>query len=92
MRLCRLRKSPVTMLTSPDLRREVVMAPPRLPRLTLSRSVRFTKRFFATVFLGSGLLFVATAVAGGLFASASRSSGPPGGDVLALGRDVTGLW
>ncbi len=53
-------------------------------------------RFFATVFLGSGLLFVAmlfvaTAVAGGLFASASRSSGPPGGDILALGRDVTGL-
>jgi hypothetical protein len=53
-------------------------------------------RFFATVFLGSGLLlvamlFVASAVAGGLFAAASRSSGPPGGDVLALGRDVTGL-
>ena len=53
-------------------------------------------RFFATVFLGSGLLFVAmlfvtTAVAGGLFAAAGRSSGPPGGDVLALGRDVTGL-
>ena len=50
----------------------------------------------ATVFLGSGLLFVAmlfvaTAVAGGLFAAASRSSGPPGGDVVALGRDVTGL-
>src|SRR5713226_2255413 len=40
-------------------------------------------RFFATVFLGSGLLFVAMlfvgmAVAGGLFAAASRSSGPPG--------------
>ena len=53
-------------------------------------------RFFATVFLGSGLLFVAmlfvaTAVAGGLFAAASRSSGPPSADVLALGRDVTGL-
>ena len=53
-------------------------------------------RFFATVFLGSGLLFVAmlfvaAAVAGGLFAAASRSSGPPGGDILALGRDVTGL-
>jgi len=52
-------------------------------------------RFFATVFLGSGLLFVAmifvtAAVAGGLFAAASRSSGPPGPDVLALGRDVTG--
>src|ERR1700678_806124 len=53
-------------------------------------------RFFATVFLGSGLLFVAmlfaaAAVAGGLFGAASSSSGPPGPDVLALGRDVTGL-
>ena len=51
-------------------------------------------RFFATVFLGSGLLFVAmifvaTAIAGGLFAAASRTSGPPGTDTLALGRDVT---
>jgi hypothetical protein len=51
-------------------------------------------RFFATVFLGSGLLFVAmlfvaAAVAGGLFAAASRPSGPPGPDALALGRDVT---
>jgi hypothetical protein len=51
-------------------------------------------RFFATVFLGSGLLFVAmlfvaAAVAGGLFAAAARSSGPPGADTLALGRDVT---
>jgi len=35
----------VTVLTSPDLRREVVLAPPRPPRLSLSRSVRFTKRF-----------------------------------------------
>jgi hypothetical protein len=53
-------------------------------------------RFFATVFLGSGLLFVAmlfvtAAVAGGLFAAASSSSNPPGPDVLVLGRDVTGL-
>jgi hypothetical protein len=53
-------------------------------------------RFFATVFLGSGVLFVAmlfvtAALAGGLFAAASRASGPPGPDVLALGRDVTGL-
>ena len=53
-------------------------------------------RFFATVFLGSGLLFVAmlfaaAAIAGGLFAAASRSSGPPGADTVALGRDVTGL-
>src|SRR5213078_1320758 len=51
-------------------------------------------RFFATVFLGSGLLFVgmlfvAAAVAGGLIAAAARPSGPPGADTLALGRDVT---
>jgi hypothetical protein len=51
-------------------------------------------RFFATVFLGSGLLFVAmlfvaAAVAGGLIAEAVRPSGPPGADTLALGRDVT---
>jgi hypothetical protein len=53
-------------------------------------------RFFATVFLGSGLLFVAmlfvtAAVAGGLLAAASASSAPLGSNVLALGRDVTGL-
>src|ERR1700722_17715986 len=52
-------------------------------------------RFFATVFLGSGLLFVgmmfvAAAVAGGLIAGMS-SSGPPGADTLALGRNVTSL-
>jgi hypothetical protein len=51
-------------------------------------------RFFATVFLGSGLLFVAmlfvaAAVAAAQFAAASRPSGPPGPDALALGRDVT---
>ena len=53
-------------------------------------------RFFATVFLGSGLLFVgmlfvAAAVAGGLIAAASRPSGSPGADTLALGRDVTAI-
>ena len=52
-------------------------------------------RFFATVFLGSGLLFVgmlfvAAAVAGGLIAGIS-ASGAPGGDTLALGRNVTSL-
>jgi len=52
-------------------------------------------RFFATVFLGSGLLFVgmmfvAAAVAGGLIADMS-SSAPPGADTLALGRNVTSL-
>jgi hypothetical protein len=51
-------------------------------------------RFFATVFLGSGLLFVAmifvaAAVGGGLIAD--MSSGPPGAGTLALGRDVTSI-
>jgi len=50
-------------------------------------------RFFATVFLGSGLLFVgmlfvAAAVAGGLFAAAS-GTGPPNADTLTVGRNVT---
>jgi hypothetical protein len=50
-------------------------------------------RFFATVFLGSGLLFVAmlfvgAAMAGGLIASQAPSGSPAGG-VLALGRHVT---
>jgi hypothetical protein len=50
-------------------------------------------RLFATVFLGSGLLFVgmlfvAAAVAGATIAAAS--SALPGADVLALSRNVTG--
>jgi hypothetical protein len=54
-------------------------------------------RFFATVFLGSGLLFVgmffsAAAIAGGLLgAAASHTSGTPGSDTLALGRGATSL-
>ena len=52
-------------------------------------------RFFATVFLGSGLLFVGmlfvgAAVAGGLIAGQTQS-GPPAGGILALGRHVTTL-
>jgi len=52
-------------------------------------------RFFATVFLGSGLLFVAmlfvgAAVAGGVIAGAT-SSGRPGADTLTLGRHVTAI-
>ncbi|MGD0700420.1 MAG: hypothetical protein ABSA02_11105 [Trebonia sp.] len=52
-------------------------------------------RFFATVFLGSGLLFVGmmfvgAAVAGGLIAGIA-SSGPPGAGTLALGRNVTSI-
>jgi hypothetical protein len=53
-------------------------------------------RFFASVFLGSGLLFVgmlfvAAAVGGGLIAASSGSSGPPGADTLVLGRNVTSI-
>jgi hypothetical protein len=49
-------------------------------------------RFFATVFLGSGLvfvamIFVAAAITGGLISAASSS--PPGAGTLALGRLVT---
>lgn len=52
-------------------------------------------RFFATVFLGSGLLFVgmlfvAAAFSGGLIAGVA-SSGSPGTDTLALGRNVTSI-
>lgn len=50
-------------------------------------------RFFATVFLGSGLLFVAmifvgAAIAGANIASAT-SSAPPGSGVLGLSRNIT---
>lgn len=54
-------------------------------------------RFFASVFLGSGLLFVAmlfaaAAVAGALIADESlRSGAAPGSTILALGRRVVGL-
>jgi hypothetical protein len=54
-------------------------------------------RFFATVFLGSGLLFVgmlfvAAAVAGGLIAAAtSHPAALPGADILALGRNSTSI-
>jgi hypothetical protein len=54
-------------------------------------------RFFATVFLGSGLLFVAmlfvaAAFAGGLIAvGATRGAASPGPDTLAVGRRVTSL-
>ena len=52
-------------------------------------------RLFATVFLGSGLLFVAmlfvgSAVAGGLIAG-QLQSGAPNGATLAYGRHVTSL-
>jgi hypothetical protein len=55
---------------------------------------RHEDRFFATAFLGSGLLFVAmlfvaAAVAGGLITAAASRSGAAGRSTLALDRDVT---
>jgi preprotein translocase subunit Sec61beta len=54
-------------------------------------------RFFASVFLGSGLLFVAMlfvggAFSGGLLAEAvAKSAAAPGPDTLAVGRQITSL-
>jgi hypothetical protein len=53
-------------------------------------------RFFASVFLGSGLLFVAmlfvgAAFAGGLIADAAAGRTAPGPDTLVVGRQVTRL-
>jgi len=53
-------------------------------------------RFFASVFLGSGLLFVAmlfagAAFAGGLIADVAARSAVPGPDTLAISRQITGL-
>ena len=54
-------------------------------------------RFFASVFLGSGLLFVAmlfvgAAFGGGLVAEAAAgSAATPGPDTLAVGRQITSL-
>ena len=53
-------------------------------------------RFFASVFLGSGLLFVAmlfvgAAFAGGLIADAAAGRAAPGPDTLAVGRHFTTL-
>jgi hypothetical protein len=45
MRLCRLGPSLFGALASADVRREVVSGLLRLPRLSLSRHVRFTNRF-----------------------------------------------
>ena len=53
-------------------------------------------RFFASVFLGSGLLFVAmlfagAAFSGGLLAEAAKSAAAPGPDTLVVGRQITSL-
>ena len=53
-------------------------------------------RFFASVFLGSGLLFVAmlfvgAAVAGGLIGAVAAGSAVPGPDTLTISRQITHL-
>ena len=53
-------------------------------------------RFFATVFLGSGLLFVAmffvaAGLAGGLVDTATKHMSATGSDTLSLGRDSTSV-
>src|SRR5271169_803247 len=93
---------PGVWLTDPTLRSWVRFALNLIPftgiaflwfmAVLRNRIGRLEDRFFATVFLGSGLLFVAmifaaAAIAGGLIAA--DTSSPPGGGTLALGRIVT---
>ena len=93
-------------LTDPARRRAVVIALNLVPFAGIAflwfigvvrdRVGQREDRFFASVFLGSGLLFVAmlfaaAAFAGGLIANAAPGSAAPGPDTLADGRQVTGL-
>ena len=94
-------------LTDPGRRRAVVIALNLVPFAGIAflwfigvvrdRIGQREDRFFASVFLGSGLLFVAmlfaaAAFAGGLIAViAVRSVAAPGPATLAVGRQVTGL-
>jgi hypothetical protein len=97
--------SPGAWLTDPNRRATVAIALNLVPFAGIAflwfigvlrdRIGEREDRFFATVFLGSGILFVgvlfvAAAVAGALIATTS-SSGPPGADTLALGRSITSL-
>ena len=94
-------------LADPEQRRMVVVALNLVPFTGIAflwfigvvrdRVGEHEDRFFATVFLGSGLLFVAmlfvaAAFAGGLIAEVGgQAAVNPGRDVLANGRSVTGL-
>jgi hypothetical protein len=54
---------------------------------------RYEDRFFATVFLGSGLLFlammfVASGVGAGLEAMSAQADAPPGAEAVAFGQSV----
>ena len=94
-------------LTDPARRRAVVIALNLVPFAGIAflwfigvvrdRIGQREDRFFASVFLGSGLLFVAmlfaaAAFAGGLIANAAAgSAAAPGPDTLAGGRQITSL-
>ena len=94
-------------LTDPARRRAVVIALNLVPFAGIAflwfigvvrdRIGQREDRFFASVFLGSGLLFVAmlfvaAAFAGGLIANAAAgSASAPGPDTLAGGRQITSL-
>ncbi len=94
-----------TWLTDPARRAAVAVALNFIPFAGIAflwfvgvirdRIGRHEDRFFATVFLGSGLLFVgmlfvAAAVAGGILAAAaSRPFGSAGTSALSVSRDVT---
>ena len=93
-------------LTDPARRRAVVIALNLVPFAGIAflwfigvirdRIGQREDRFFASVFLGSGLLFVAmlftaAAFAGGLIANAAAGPAAPGPDTLAAGRQITGL-
>jgi len=96
-----------TWMTDPGRRRAIVVALNLVPFAGIAflwfigvvrdRVGEHEDRFFATVFLGSGLLFVAmlfvaAAFAGGLIAEVTgRAAVNPGRDVLANGRSVTSL-
>src|SRR6202167_1955071 len=95
---------PGSWLTDPHRRAEVTIALNLVPFAGIAflwfigvlrdRIGEREDRFFATVFLGSGLIFVAmifvaAAISGGLLADAS--SGPVNASTLALGRNVTAI-
>lgn len=98
--------TPGAWLTDPARRRAVVIALNLVPFAGIAflwfigvvrdRIGQREDRFFASVFLGSGLLFVAmlfaaAAFAGGLVANAAAGSTAPSPGTLAEGRQVTGL-
>ncbi len=98
---------PGAWLSDPARRRSIIVALNLVPFAGIAflwfigvvrdRIGRLEDRFFATVFLGSGLLFVAMLFAGAAFAgglAAQAAAGPAaasGPDTLAIGRQVTSL-